>query len=526
MKFLKAGQIRALDKRMIQEQKSAGMLLMNRAGLAVAQVIAQLATVRNEHRRVTFVAGKGNNGGDALVAARHLHESGWHVGVLMTCLPAQLEGDAYEAWNDLHATGIVHQVLADARDWEDASCDGRVTARLPITGIIVDGLLGTGAKGAPRGVVAAAIRWMRSARKRALIVAIDIPSGVDADTGAVAGDAVTADITVTFAYPKVGFLNPVAQSCIGHVVVADIGIPETLGAEAEREAAERIQMIAAPELDRLLPVRPEFAHKRLFGHVGIIAGARGYSGAPALTVAGALRAGAGLITAAVPPEAIPALAAHAPEAMAYPLDAPDGVITVAALERWGRSLDDFDCLALGPGMTAADTTRDVVQWALDRYDGRVVLDADALNVLPRVKLRKPERLILTPHPGEAGRLLGLTPAAVQADRLGAVIALAARFGGAAVLKGAGTLVCEAGGEPWITLTGNPGMATGGSGDVLTGILAALAARPMAAVDAARLAVWLHGAAGDFAMWRESQEALTALDITRSLSHAFAMLRNA
>jgi NAD(P)H-hydrate epimerase len=526
MKFLNADQIRTLDKRMIQERKCAGMMLMNRAGLAVAQVIAQLATVRNEHRRVTFVAGKGNNGGDALVAARHLYESGWHVGVLMTCLPAKLEGDAYEAWNDLHAAGIVHQVLADARDWEDASCDGKATARLPITGIIVDGLLGTGSEGAPHGVAAAAIRWIRSAHKRAVVVAIDIPSGVDADTGAVAGDAVTADITVTFAYPKVGFLNPAAQCCLGHVVVADIGIQETIGADAERESDERIQLIAAPELNRLLPIRPEFAHKRLFGHIGVIAGARGYSGAPALTVTGALRAGAGLITAAVPPESMSALAAHAPEAMAYPLDAPDGVITVGALERWGRSLDDFDCIAMGPGMTAADTTRDVVQWVLDRYDGRVVLDADALNVLPRVTLRKPERLILTPHPGEAARLLGLTPAAVQADRLGAVIALAARFGGTVVLKGASTLVCEAAGDPWITFTGNPGMATGGSGDVLTGIIAAMAARPMAALDAARLGVWLHGAAGDFAMWRESQEALTALDITRSLSHAFAMLRNA
>ena len=487
MKFLKAEQIRNLDKRMIQERKCAGMMLMHRAGLAVAQVIAQLATVRNEHRRVTFVAGKGNNGGDALVAARHLYESGWHVGVLLTCLPAKLEGDAYEAWNDLHAAGIVHQVFADARDWEDTTGEGKGSARLPITGIIVDGLLGT---------------------------------------GAVAGDAVTADITVTFAYPKAGFLNPVAQSCIGHVVVADIGIHENFGAEAEREAEERIQLIAAPELNGLLPIRQEFAHKRLFGHVGVIAGARGYSGAPALTVAGALRAGAGLITAAVPPEAITGLAAHTPEAMAYPLDAPDGVITVSALERWGRSLDDFDCLALGPGMTAADTTRDVVQWVLDRYDGRVVLDADALNVLPRVTLRKPERLILTPHTGEAARLLGLTPATVQADRLGAVRALAVRFGGTVVLKGAGTLVCEAAGDPWITFTGNPGMATGGSGDVLTGIIAAMAARPMAAFDAARLGVWLHGTAGDFAMWRESQEALTALDITRSLSHAFAMLRNA
>jgi len=526
MKFLKAEHIRNLDKRMIQERKCAGMMLMHRAGLAVAQVIAQLATVRNEHRRVTFVAGKGNNGGDALVAARHLYESGWHVGVLLTCLPTTLEGDAYEAWNDLHAAGIVHQVFADARDWEDTMGEGKGSARLPITGIIVDGLLGTGAAGAPHGVVAAAIRWIRSAHKRAVVVSIDIPSGVDADTGAVAGDAVTADITVTFAYPKAGFLNPVAQSCLGHVVVADIGIHENFGFEAEREAEERIQLIAAPELNRLLPIREEFAHKRLFGHVGVIAGARGFSGAPALTVAGALRAGAGLITAAVPPEAIPGLAAHAPEAMAYPLDAPDGVITVGALERWGRSLDELDCLALGPGLTAADTTRDVVQWVLDHYDGRVVLDADALNVLPRVTLRKPERLILTPHPGEAARLLGLTPATVQADRLGAVRALAARFGGTVVLKGAGTLVCEAAGDPWITFTGNPGMATGGSGDVLTGIIAAMAARPMAAFDAARLGVWLHGTAGDFAMWRESQEALTALDITRSLSHAFAMLRNA
>ncbi len=526
MKFLKAEQIRALDKRMIQERKSPGMVLMSRAGLAVAQVIAQVAAVRDEHRRVTFVAGKGHNGGDALVAARNLHESGWHVGVLMTCLPAKLEGDAHEAWNDLHAAGIAHQVLADEHDWEDSTCEGKVSARLPLTGIVVDGLLGTGAKGAPKGVVAAAIRWIRAAHKRALVVAIDLPSGVDADTGAVAGDVVSADITVTFAYPKTGFLNPVAQSCLGHVVVADIGIHDDLGVEAERDAVERVQMIAAPQLNRLLPTRPEFAHKRLFGHVGIIAGARGYSGAPTLTAVGALRAGAGLVTAAVPPDALAALAAHAPEAMAYPLEAPDGVITVAALERWGRPLSDFDCLAIGPGMTAADTTRDVVQWVLDRYDGRVVLDADALNVLNRVTIRNPERLILTPHPGEAARLLQTTPTSIQSDRLRAVAELASRFGCTAVLKGAGTLVCDASGEPWITLTGNPGMATGGSGDVLTGIILALVARKMEALDAARLGVWLHGPAGDFAMWRQSQESLTALDIARSLPHAFAMLRNA
>jgi len=524
MKFLKAEQIRNLDKRMIRERKVSGMTLMNRAGLAVAQVIALVAAVRNEHRRVTFVAGRGKNGGDALVAARHLHESGWQVGVLMTSLPAKLEGDAHEAWSDLHAAGIVHQVLADELDWKDSPGEGKGSARLPLTGIVVDGLLGTGAQGAPRGVVAAAVRWIRDARRRALVVAIDLPSGVDADTGAVAGDAVIADITVTFAYPKAGFLNPVAQACLGHVAVADIGIHEDLALEAD--AAEPIQLIAAPELNRLLPTRPEFAHKRLFGHVGILAGARGFSGAPALAAVGALRAGAGLVTAAVPPDALPALAAHAPEAMVYPLEAPDGVITVGALDRWGRSLQDFDCLAVGPGMTAADTTRDVVQAVLDRYDGPVLLDADALNVLPRVTLRKPERLLLTPHPGEAARLLATTPSGIQANRIGAVTALAARFGGAAILKGAGTLVCNRGGEPWITITGNPGMATGGSGDVLTGIIAAMVARKLDALDAARLGVWLHGAAGDFAMWRQSQESLTALDIARALPHAFTLLRQA
>lgn len=525
MTFLKAEEIRSLDKQMIQERKGAGMVLMNRAGLAVAQVIAQVAAVRNEHRRVTFVAGKGNNGGDAFVAARNLYESGWHVGVLMTCLPAKLEGDAREAWSDLHNADIPHLVLADERDWGDTTGEGRGSARLPLTGIIVDGLLGTGGKGAPAGVVAAAVRWIRAAHKRALVVAIDIPSGVDADSGDIVGDAVCADITVTFAYPKVGFLNPVAQSHIGHVVVADIGIRADIASAAEQTADASVKMIAAPELNRLLPGRPEFAHKGLFGHIGIIGGARGYPGAPALTAMGALHAGAGLVTAAVAADALPALIAHAPEAMAYPLETPEGVITVRALETWGQSLASFDCLVVGPGMTACDTTRDVVQWVLDHYEGRLVLDADALNVLPRVTLRAPERLILTPHPGEAARLLSITSTAVQADRLRAVKLLAAQYGGTAILKGAGTLVCGDD-NVWITLSGNPGMATGGSGDVLAGIIAALAALKLDCVDAARLGVWLHGTAGDFAMWRDGQQSLTARDIAQALPHAFALLRSA
>lgn len=499
---------------------------MNRAGLAIAQVITQIATVRNEHRRITLVAGKGNNGGDALVAARNLHESGWNVGVLMTCLPAKLEGDAREAWSDMHNAGIPHFVLADEQDWNDAADEGKASARLPLTGIVVDGLLGTGAHGAPSGVIAAAVRWIRATHKRALVVAIDIPSGVDADDGTVAGDAVTADITVTLAYPKTGFLNPVAQSHLGHVVVADIGIHTDIAVEAENTADATIQMIAAPSLNRLLPTRPEFAHKRLFGHIGIIAGARGFSGAPALTALGALRAGAGLVSAAVPPEAMTALAVHAPEAMSYALDAPEGVVTVQSLEKWGRALSDFDCIAVGPGMTPNDTTRDVVQWLLDHFDGRIVIDADALNVLNRVTIRRPERLILTPHPGEAARMLSMTTTDIQANRVRAVTALAKRFGGIAVLKGAGTLVCSATADPWITLSGNPGMATGGSGDVLTGIIAAMAARKLETIDAVRLGVWLHGTAGDFAMWRLGQEALTATDIVRALPDAFTLLRNA
>jgi NAD(P)H-hydrate epimerase len=545
MRFVTSSQMRELDRRTIAERGVSGGVLMCRAGAAVARVVSRLAATRGT-RRITIITGRGNNAGDAFVAARCLHAAGCSVDVFMTCLPAALRGDARVAWNDMHAAGVPHQVLATPEDWpasdEQAPLPGdpqvhsagslihaaawprAACARLPLAGVVVDGLLGTGARGAPEGVIAAAVRWIREARRQALVVSIDLPSGLDADTGLIAAEAVCADVTVTFAHPKAGFLGDAAQDVLGHVVVADIGIPEDLIDVIAPPQAGAPRLIAVPELVALLPRRSRDAHKGLFGHVLVIGGSRSFAGAPALAALGALRAGAGLVTAAVPPESVRILAAHAPEIMVQPLDTPDGQITVAALAAWGRDLSAFDAVVVGPGMTPAPSTRDVLKWLLERYAGRVLLDADALNVMAGWQPPGPERIILTPHPGEAARLLGMTIDQVQQDRHTAACRLAAESGCVAVLKGAGTLVCAAHDEPWLNLTGNPGMATGGSGDVLAGVIAALWARGLTAMDAARLGVWLHGTAGDFAMWQVGQEALIATEIVRALPHAFALLR--
>jgi hydroxyethylthiazole kinase-like uncharacterized protein yjeF len=545
MRFVTSTQMRELDRRAMAERGVAGGVLMCRAGAAVARVVARLAATRGT-RRITVVTGRGNNAGDAFVAARCLHAAGCSVDVLMTCLPAALRGDARDAWDDMHAVGVPHQVLAAPEDWpasddqptlpgdpqvhsagsliRAAAWPRAACARLPLSGVVVDGLLGTGARGAPEGVIAAAVRWIREARRQALVVSIDLPSGLDADSGLIAAEAVCADVTVTFAHPKSGFLQDTAQDVLGHVVVADIGIPDDLIDAVAPPQAGAPRLIAVPELVTLLPRRPRDAHKGLFGHVLVIGGSRGFAGAPALAALGALRAGAGLVTAAVPPESARVLAAHAPEVMVQPLETPDGCITVASLTAWGRDLAVFDAIVVGPGMTPAASTRDALKWVLEHYAGRVLIDADGLNVLAGWRPPDPGRIILTPHPGEAARLLGMTTDAVQRDRHAAACRLAAEYGSVVVLKGAGSLVCAAGDEPWLNLTGNPGMSTGGSGDVLAGVIAALWARQLAAIDAARLGVWLHGTAGDFAMWQVGQEALIATEIVRALPHAFALLR--
>jgi len=515
--------MRAADAAAVNELNSPGGLLMRRAGTAVARVAEKLAALRGT-RSAVVVAGHGNNGGDACVAARCLYEDGYHVQVIMTCVPALLKGDAREAWDEMRTAGVPYVVLASEASWrEDADVSAGTVLR---QGVLIDGVLGTGCKGAPSGAAECAIHWINRMRRHALVAAIDLPSGMDGNTGEAAGACVLADVTVTFARPKRCFLSAGGAERSGHLLVADIGIPDAI---CDRGAAEApCQLIALPEIVRRFPERPWAAHKGSFGHVCVLGGSAGYCHAPVLAALGAVRSGAGLVTLAAPAASGCAAAAHVPEAMAYALDAPAGALSTASLEAWGRDLSDFDALVLGPGLGCSEGARELVARVLASFGGRLVLDADGLNALAALRAggwqpRAGQRLVITPHPGEAARLLGVTPQEVQADRLTAVRKLADQYQAATVLKGAGTLVCEPGGTPRLNLTGNPGMASGGTGDVLAGMLGALWAQGLEAADAAAIAVWAHGTAGDFAAFAGSRTALGATALVERLAEVYQLI---
>lgn len=547
MRFATTSQMRELDRCAIDEYYIPGMVLMGRAGAAVARIVTKLSKLRNTNK-ITIVAGRGNNGGDAFVTAQMLHTAGFKVEVLMVCLPTALRGDARVAWEDMHATGVEHQVLPNPEDWQinDSSCyatdsnygqpkeleSGRFNSsrahvpicRLPLDGIVVDGLLGTGTRGAPEGVLSSAIRWINFARKQTLVVSIDLPSGMNGDTGESPGEVVYADITVTLALPKKGLLLKEAQSHLGHLLVADIGIPESLIDRDLPAKKDEIRLIAAPELARLLPDRNYDSHKGDFGRLLIIGGSHRFRGAPILAALGALRSGIGLLTVAAPAEVANVIGAQAPETMVWPMEKGSGQITLQALQDYAADLNQFDAAVIGPGMTATAETREVLAWLLDAYNGQIVVDADGLNVLEGLKVKGPAKIVITPHPGEAARLLNCPINDLQADRVEAVRRLTQKYGCVAVLKGAGTLVCGTDQKVWLNLSGNAGMATGGSGDVLSGIIGALCARGIDALPAAKLGVWLHGTAGDFAQWKIGAESLIASDIPEMLPDAFATMR--
>lgn len=523
MRFLTVEQMRAADLAASAEKGIPGGILMNRAGTAIARAVEKLAALRNA-RSVVLVAGHGNNGGDACMAARCLHEDGFHVQVIMTCVPAVLKGDAREAWDEMRTSGVPYVVLASEASWKEDA--GVFAGTLLRHGILVDGVLGTGCKGEPSGVADLAIRWINQMRRYALVVAADLPSGMNGDTGEAAGAVVRADVTVTFARPKRCFLNLAQADKVGHLVVADIGIPDDVCDRGATDAP--CELIALPEIAKGFVKRGWAAHKGSFGHVCVMGGSAGFCHAPVLAALGAVKSGAGLVTLAAPAASGCAAAAHVPEAMVHALETPQGDLSVASLRTWGRDLGGFDAIVAGPGLGQSERARELVAHLLAAYPGKLVLDADGLNALAALRAggwlpREGQKLVITPHPGEAARLLGVSTQDGQSDRLAAVRSLADRYQAVAVLKGAGTLVCEPGGVPRLNLTGNPGMASGGTGDVLAGMIGALWAQGLSAADAASAAVWAHGSAGDLAAFSGSQTSLSATSLAARLESIFQIL---
>jgi NAD(P)H-hydrate epimerase len=461
------------------------------------------------------LCGGGNNGGDGYVAARLLHAEGRLTDVLALVPAARLSGDAAAVRAQAAAAGVAIVEVGDAAEVPPLA--------LGPGDVVVDALLGTGLARAPEGIFADAIAAVAAARDRgARVVAVDVPSGLSADTGRPLGACVEADRTVTFAFPKRGLVVFPGAALAGEVTVADIGIPAAAAARVPVEA----ELVEEEDARELLPPRPPEAHKGDAGRLVVIAGSPGKSGAAHLALTGALRGGAGLVWLAARPDVMPMALAGRPEAMSIPLPG-WGPLGEADLEPLVAAAREADALVVGPGIPRGPETGAVLRELLARAGIPAALDADALNALAQTP-EGPRGLgapaVLTPHPGEMARLTGRPVAEVQADRLGIAAACAREWGVTVVLKGARTVVADPDGPPAVIPTGNAGLATGGTGDVLAGLAGALLAGGLAPRAAGRVAAWVHGRAGDRVAARLGQRGLLAGDLGEAIGEVWAEWR--
>lgn len=520
MKLVTAAQMRDLDRRTVEEANVKGAELMERAGQGVADIVRRLAEVSGfVNPAVHLIAGRGNNGGDAFVAARSLKASGCAVEVWLACHANQIGGDAFIHYNKMIKAGIKAIEVPTVEDWQ-AAID------LPyFADIIVDGVLGTGINGPARGPAAGAIQYINAQGNDELVVAIDVPSGLDADTGRAGGEAVRADITATMGLPKLGLLEPAAADYVGALDVIDIGIPREFIEDLDLETDD--EFIHSMDLKNLFPRRNRAAHKGLFGHVLLIGGAQGYAGSIALSARAALRSGAGLVSVLTPRSIQPIVAGAALEAMVMGgAETETGSLDPIAWEAIKPRLTDFTALLVGPGLTCCDATKTLVRKILAESPIPLVFDADALNALagePELIAAARVPVIITPHPGEMARLIVSDIPAVQKDRRAAARTASRRAKAVTVLKGAGTIVTTPSHPLHINMTGNPGMATGGTGDALAGLITGLLGQGFKPFDAARAGVFVHGRAGDIAAYRKCQISVIASDVIDELPFSFREL---
>lgn len=513
MKAATASIIRELDRQAVEEYGIPGAVLMENAGHGSARILLDRFPEAFQ-TGVTVVAGTGNNGGDGFVIARHLANQGVEVDVFIAGEPEKVKaGESAANLATVRKMGI--PVVPITRDEDMAALSDSIGCR----GVVVDALLGTGLEREVSGIFPRIITAMNDG---CAILSIDIPSGVSSDTGKVMGAAVSADVTVTFALPKVGtLLFPGAQFC-GELIVLDIGIPQKL--------VDRMKIpdhVLVPELFApLMAQRRPTAHKGDFGHLLIIAGSMGKIGAAALCTMGALAAGTGLVTVGTPQSQVNVLAVKLTEAMTEPLPDENGELDQTAFGRIIKILDGKSAVALGPGLGTGAGAWEVTRRLITEVDLPIVIDADGINILarePGILKQKKGDVILTPHPGEMGRLIGKSAEEVQQDRVGVARAFAAEFGVWIVLKGARTLITSPAGDLFISTGGNPGMASGGMGDVLTGLVGGFLSLSRDPALSSTAGVFIHAAAGDRAKQRVGEISLIARDVLSEVPGVIAAL---
>lgn len=517
MILLDAAESRELDRLSQEKYGVESWALMRRAGEAVADLLLRRwpATIGAP---VLVIAGKGNNGGDGMVAARKLIQAGARPRVILLARASELQGDAARAHRDyLAAGGSVDEVT------DPDAIAAAIHRERPA--VVVDAIFGIGLNAEVRGLARNAIAAINAIG--APVIAVDIASGVNADSGAIMGIAVAATLTVTFGYAKYGHVSYPGAGCTGDLEIAQIGFaPAAIG-----EIAPRGRLIEAAEAAPLLKPRADNSHKGNYGHALVIAGSRGKSGAAILAARGALRMGAGLVTAVIPESIAVIVAAGQAELMTAPVPDHEGHFAAsAAIDELKVITAGIDALVAGPGIGVSADTRELMTWLVEegaRPRRPLLIDADGLNAVaelgPAMLKSAHGPVVLTPHPGEMARLLGISAAEVNADRIGAARRLAGITGAGVLLKGARTVVAAPDGRVTINSSGNPGLASPGMGDVLSGVVGALLGQGVAGEDALALGAFLHGLAADRLAQRIGAAGFLAGDVAAELPAAIASL---
>jgi hydroxyethylthiazole kinase-like uncharacterized protein yjeF len=513
MRVLSAAQMREADRRTIEDIGIPSLVLMENAG---RQVVAAIEAVHGDllEERVAVLCGRGNNGGDGLVVARTLLQRGVDVAVFLIGVVAEVRGDARTNLEILGRLGLTVVEIADSEAWE------LHFSEVGDCSLIVDAIFGTGLNAPLSGLLETVIADVNGSGIP--VVAIDLPSGLSADSHEPIGDSIEAGMTVTLAAPKISLVLPPAETRAGDIVIADIGIPVEVIDQLE---GARLELLTRASTRELIAPRAADSHKGDYGHVLIVAGSRGKTGAAHLAACAALRSGAGLVTVATPACCQATIAAMAPEYMTEPIpETIDGLDPTAA--------DDVielarDVVALGPGLGTARDTRAFIKALVDHATMPLVIDADGLNAFAdepdRLTGRDGRDVIITPHPGEMARLVRMSSDEVQASRLEIARNFAVAHHLYVVLKGHRTLIATPDDKVFINPTGNAGMATGGTGDVLTGMIAGWLGQLLDAEAACKLAVYLHGMAGDLAEAEIGEVAMTSADVSAHIAAAIQEL---
>ena len=508
MKVATAEQMQELDRKAIESYRIPGIVLMENAGRGATDVIFNTFPDLQK-KKIVIVAGKGNNGGDGFVIARHLLNHGISVKVFLLSDPKGLRGDAETNFHIFHRMKGEVISVPSSKDYQ------KVRKDLEKVDLLIDGIFGTGLDAEVRGYYREVIDHLNTLQKP--IIAIDIPSGLDANTGKPLGTAIRASLTVTFGLPKVGHLVVPGLDYVGRLKVIDIGIPKNLVEE------EKIQthLLEHEEIKKMLSMsrRPD-THKGDYGHLLVIAGSVGKTGAAAMACEAALRVGAGLVTLAIPKSLNTIMEVKLTEVMTEPLpETPKQTLSLRAFNPILRLCENKKAVIIGPGIGTFKETQSLILKLIKTLDIPIILDADGLNALatqPKILPAANRSLILTPHPGEMARLIRSTAKEVQEDRIGVTRNFSQSQHVYLVLKGYRTLVATPKGDIFINPTGNPGMASGGTGDVLTGMMGGLICQGFDILPSLQISVFLHGLAGDEMAREIGEKSLVATDIIKKI----------